>query len=69
MYTLSRNPFIITKTNNRTINHIERISTLYRNTKPIAYVIDSVGRYNSYQYPYTSMSTMVLGKNRGQGLI
>ncbi|HET7285314.1 MAG TPA: hypothetical protein VFI70_11570, partial [Nitrososphaeraceae archaeon] len=72
--TLSRNPFIITKTNVGGVNHIERISTLYRNTHPVAYVIDSAlvyagQRYNPYQYPYTSMQVMVENENRGQGLV
>jgi hypothetical protein len=51
------------------MNHIERIGTLYRNTNPIAYVIDSMGLYNPYQYPYTSMTVMVENENRGQGLV
>jgi hypothetical protein len=75
--TLLRNPFIITKTNFGSfgsINHIERISTLYRNTSPVAYVIDSAlvsagQRYNPYQYPYTSMQAMVENEIRRQGLV
>lgn len=71
--TLSRNPFIITKTN-LGVNHIEKLWTLYRSTRPIAYVIDSVispvnQRYNPYQYPYTSRQVMVENENRGQGLV
>lgn len=68
IHTLSRNSFIIAKTNNG-INHIERISTLYRNTNLMANVIDSVGPYDPHQYPYTSMSIMVQNENRGQGLV
>ena len=71
--TLSRDPFIITKTN-LGVNHIEKLWTLYRSTHPIAYVIDSVispvnQRYNPYQYPYTSRQVMVENENRGQGLV
>jgi hypothetical protein len=65
---ISRDPFVITKTSNG-VAHIERIFTLYRNTHPIAYVIDSTGRYNPYQYPYTSLQVMVQNENRGQGLV
>ena len=66
---ISKDPFVITKTSNG-VDHIERIFTLYRNTHPIAYVIDSTGRYNnSYQYPYTSLQVMVENENRGQGLV
>lgn len=72
--TLLRDHFIIIKTNLGSVNHIERISTLYRNTYPVAYVIDSAlvsagQRYNPYQYPYTSMQVMVENENRGQGLV
>jgi hypothetical protein len=67
MYTLSKNPFIIIKSNNGGIDHIERIGTLYRSTKPIAYVIDSIGPYNTSQYPYTNMGAMVLNERRSQG--
>ncbi|HEY6884389.1 MAG TPA: phospholipid carrier-dependent glycosyltransferase [Nitrososphaeraceae archaeon] len=72
--TLLRNPFIITKTNFDSTNHIERLSILYRNTYPVAYFIDSAlvsagQRYNPYQYPYTSMQVMVENENRGQGLV
>ena len=66
---ISKDPFVITKTSNG-VDHIERIFTLYRNTHPIAYVIDSTGRYNNpYQYPYTSLQVMVQNENRGQGLV
>jgi hypothetical protein len=72
--TLLRNPFIITKTNLDGVNHIERISTLFRNTHPVAYAIDnalvSAGqRYNPYQYPHTSMQVMVENEIRRQGLV
>lgn len=72
--TLLRNPFIITKTYFGGVNHIERISTLFRNTYPVAYVIDSAlvsagQRYNPYQYPYTSMQVMVENEIRRQGLV
>ena len=65
---IAKDPFVITKTSNG-VDHIERIFTLYRNTDPIAYVIDSTGRYNPYQYPYTSLQVMVQNENRGQGLV
>ena len=66
---ISKDPFVITKTSNG-VDHIERIFTLYRNTHPIAYVIDSTGQYNNpYQYPYTSLQVMVQNENRGQGLV
>jgi hypothetical protein len=72
--TLLRNPFIIIKTDLGGVNHIERISTLYRNTYPVAYVTDSAlvsagQKYNPYQYPYTSMQVMLENENRGQGLV
>jgi hypothetical protein len=67
--TFAKDPFVITKTNNG-VDHIERIFTLCRYTHPIAYVIDSTGRYNNpYQYPYTSLQVMVQNENRGQGLV
>jgi len=65
---ISKDPFVITKTSNG-VDHIERIFTLYRSTHPIAYVIDSTGPYNPYQYPYTSLQVMVQTENRGQGLV
>jgi hypothetical protein len=65
---ISKDPFVIIKTSNG-VDHIERIFTLYRNTHPIAYVIDSTGPYNPYQYPYTSLQVMVQNENRGQGLV
>ena len=66
---ISKDPFIITKTSNG-VDHNERIFTLYKNTHPLAYVIDSTGPYNNpYQYPYTSLQVMVQNENRGQGLV
>jgi hypothetical protein len=71
--TLSRNPFIIEKSNG--VNHVERLWALYRITHSVAYIIDSAipptsQTYNAhYQYPYSSMQVMVQNENRGQGLI